>query len=194
VTESFYVSSVLNAIPATAGAVNSTYIANGAVGSTQLATGGVAQSNLGTNVAGNGPAFSAYTSTPQSITNGSFTLLQLDGKEFDTASCYNGTGSTVNGIPAYAFKPTVAGYYQFNAQAYLAAGSQTELALQLYKNGSGTRYVGDAINPASRMVNGSILYYMNGSTDYIQVYLYTSTTGSTGSVTTCWSASLMRAA
>lgn len=39
-TESFYVSSVLNAIPATAGAVNSTYIANGAVGATQLQSSG----------------------------------------------------------------------------------------------------------------------------------------------------------
>ena len=37
-TESFYVSSVVGAIPATAGAVNSTYIANGAVGTTQLAS------------------------------------------------------------------------------------------------------------------------------------------------------------
>ena len=37
VTESFLVSSVLNAIPATAGAVNSTYIAAGAVGTTQIA-------------------------------------------------------------------------------------------------------------------------------------------------------------
>jgi len=36
--ESFLVSSVLNAIPATAGAVNSSYIATGAVGTTQLAS------------------------------------------------------------------------------------------------------------------------------------------------------------
>lgn len=39
VTESFYVSSVLNAIPATAGAVNSTYIAAGAVLPAGLSTG-----------------------------------------------------------------------------------------------------------------------------------------------------------
>lgn len=46
VTESFYVSSVLNAIPATAGAVNSTYIAAGAVGNTQMASG-AARANWG---------------------------------------------------------------------------------------------------------------------------------------------------
>jgi hypothetical protein len=45
-TESFYVSSVLNAIPATAGAVNSTYIAAGAVGNTQMAAG-AARANFG---------------------------------------------------------------------------------------------------------------------------------------------------
>jgi hypothetical protein len=38
-TESFYVSSVLNAIPATAGAVNSTYITDGAVTTAKLSTG-----------------------------------------------------------------------------------------------------------------------------------------------------------
>jgi hypothetical protein len=38
IVESFLVSSVLNAIPATAGAVNSSYIAAGAVGTTQLAS------------------------------------------------------------------------------------------------------------------------------------------------------------
>lgn len=45
-TESFYVSSVLNAIPATAGAVNSTYIANDAVGSAQIAAGAVGTSEI----------------------------------------------------------------------------------------------------------------------------------------------------
>lgn len=45
-TESFYVSSVLNAIPATAGSVGSTYIATGAVGNTQMAAG-AARANFG---------------------------------------------------------------------------------------------------------------------------------------------------
>lgn len=48
VTESFYVSSVLNAIPATAGAVNSTYLAAGSVGTTQIAAGAVIPADLST--------------------------------------------------------------------------------------------------------------------------------------------------
>ena len=47
-TESFYVSSVLNAIPATAGAVNSSYIASGAVTLTTQVTGTLPVANGGT--------------------------------------------------------------------------------------------------------------------------------------------------
>jgi hypothetical protein len=51
VVESFYVSSVLNAIPATANAVNNLYISDGAITQSKLATG----------VVGNGPAFRAVS-------------------------------------------------------------------------------------------------------------------------------------
>ena len=140
------------------------------------------------------PAFSAYQGTGQSITNGSFQVLQINSVDFDTNSRYNGTGSTVNGIPAWSFMPNVAGYYQVNGQAYLANGSQTELALQLYKNNSGYRYLGDSIVPTSRMVNGSIILYLNGSTDYITLYLYSSVSGTTSTGVTAWSACLVRGA
>ena len=49
--ESFLVSSVLNAIPATAGAVNSTYLAGGAA-LANIGAGGLTQTYLGANVAG----------------------------------------------------------------------------------------------------------------------------------------------
>ena len=50
-TISFYVSSVLNAIPAVAGAVNSTYIANNAVGTAQLANGAVGNTQMASGAA-----------------------------------------------------------------------------------------------------------------------------------------------
>jgi hypothetical protein len=46
VTESFYVSSVLNAIPATAGAVNSSYIADNAVVAAKIVDSGVTQNKI----------------------------------------------------------------------------------------------------------------------------------------------------
>lgn len=48
VTESFYVSSVLNAIPATAGAVNTTYIADNAITTAKIAPGAVIPADLST--------------------------------------------------------------------------------------------------------------------------------------------------
>jgi hypothetical protein len=91
-TVSFYVSSVLNAIPATAGAVNSTYLLDGSV----------TQAKLSTNVAGNGPAFSATKSANQTVTSGVFTTITFDTEQFDTN----------NNFASNTFTPTVAGYYQ----------------------------------------------------------------------------------
>jgi len=67
VTESFYVSSVLNAIPATAGAVNSTYLADSAITAAKLAAG-VARANWGAGgilqvVSTNSASYVATTST-----------------------------------------------------------------------------------------------------------------------------------
>ena len=160
VTESFYVSSVLNAIPATAGAVNSTYIANGAVGSTQLATGGVAQSNLGTNVAGNGPAFSAYPSSNQSITTSTFTKILFQTTEFDTTS----------GMYASSrFTPTIAGYYQ--VQVSIAPNTATTATQAcIYKNGALQKR--NFASLANAVQEVTAIVYLNGSTDYLEGWGY----------------------
>ena len=155
-TVSFYVSSVLNAIPAVAGAVNDTYLLSGAV----------TQSKLGTGVAGNGPAFSAYLSSNQSISNATWTKVQCNTEEFDTASAYDNSTN-------YRFTPNVAGYYQVNASGTFAATASSCIA-SIYKNGSeikrGNRVLGSAsIGPAAVV---SALIYLNGSTDYIEYYVY----------------------
>jgi len=160
-TVSFQVSSVINAIPATAGAVNNTY----------LATGAVQQTNLAANVAGNGPAFSAYQGSIQTISSGTFTKLQINTKEYDTNSNYDATTN-------YRFTPTVAGYYQFNGQYDLQSGSPTRAIIAVYKNGSGTRANGNDLSVSSGNLSGgcgpvvSKLWYMNGSTDYVELWCY----------------------
>jgi hypothetical protein len=100
-TVSFFVSSVLNAIPATPGAVTSTYIGTGQVGQTALANG----------VAGTGPAFRAYNNANQNITASTFTKVLLQVEDFDTASCFDNTTN-------YRFTPTVAGYYQVSGSVF----------------------------------------------------------------------------
>jgi len=61
-TESFYVSSVLNAIPATAGAVNSTYLLDGSVTSAKLAAGAAVTSLNGSTGALKGAVLTGTTS------------------------------------------------------------------------------------------------------------------------------------
>jgi len=161
VTESFYVSSVLNAIPAVAGAVNSTYITDGAV----------TQAKLGANVAGNGPTFSAYANTNQTISNVTWTKVQFQTEEWDTNSNFNNTGSTVGSTPAYAFLPTVAGYYQLNANITIQGSTTGNLILDLYKNGSPYRQGTQVIAEAAGAVVSTIVY-ANGTTDYFEVFVY----------------------
>jgi len=181
-TESFYVSSVLNAIPATTGSVGTTYIADANVTQAKLASG----------VAGTGPAFSAYASSGQSISNTTFTKLQFQTEEFDTNSCYDNSTN-------YRFTPTVAGYYQVNG----AVGfnfSSNNIGLHIYKNGS--RYRDMVVICNSNGVSPSIssLVYLNGSTDYIEMYVYQSSGGSATTINTnttygvTFSASMVRGA
>ena len=149
--ESFLVSSVLNAIPATAGSVGTTY----------LAAGSVTQSILGTNVAGNGPAFCYSIGTVTSLPNATFTKLTYDTLVFDkTSGMYSSS----------RFTPTIAGYYQINASISGISSFGTNAPLSIFKNG-GWQVAGVNINGYGT-VNG--LVYCNGSTDYIEIQQYQS--------------------
>jgi hypothetical protein len=160
-TVSFYVSSVLNAIPAVAGAVTSSYLLDASVTQAKLAAG----------VAGNGPAFSAYKSSNQSITSNTFTKVTFDTEEFDTNS--NFASST--------FTPTVAGYYQVNAAVdlYPSSGTATRTVIRLYKNANNFK-TGNEVqisNTTEMSCVVSALISMNGTTDYLEIYaLQTGTT------------------
>jgi hypothetical protein len=149
VTESFYVSSVLNAIPATAGAVNSTYLTDGAV----------TQAKLGTGVAGNGPAFSAYQSSAQTLSTNTSTKITYDVEEFDTNSNFASS----------RFTPTVAGYYNFSAAIQMGVQASI-IVLTFFKNGSAAKVVGQTSTATLSLINGSALIYCNGTTDYVEVY------------------------
>jgi hypothetical protein len=165
-TDSFYVSSVLNAIPNTAGAVS--------------------QSNLAAGLAGNGPSFRAYGSA-QSMTGGVSAKVQNNGESWDTANCYDNATN-------YRFTPNVAGYYTVNVTVvfppYSGAGATI---VYIYKNGSNYSYFYN--NAVAGYTNGAShtdLVYCNGSTDYIEMYALPNETKSTTS--TYFSAALVRAA
>jgi len=130
-------------------------------------------------VSADGPAFSATLSAAQTITTATATKIQLDTETFDTASCYNNTGSTVGGIPAYAFLPNVAGYYQVNLIVGGTAGTTMTLGGGfIYKNGSAySRTLAAALTSTSVESSTSNIIYLNGTTDYLEFFAQINGTG-----------------
>jgi hypothetical protein len=172
VTESFLVSSVLNAIPATAGAVSNSYLA--ALSTITTSTGGTITIPTPTGtmmVSGNMPAFSAYNNATQTISNVTTTKISLNTEEFDTNNNFD---STTN----YRFTPTVAGYYQINFGCGLSGTTVNGLIVGvIYKNGVAYKNIYSSYQSTTGNggVEVSTIVSMNGSTDYIEFYLYQST-------------------
>lgn len=117
-----------------------------------------------------GPAFSAYRNANQTPTINTETKVQLNAEDFDTNNNFD---STTN----YRFTPTVAGYYQIN---FLingnAATTFTKMYAAIYKNGSSLYFSNQPVATLTagqnNAVSGSALVYMNGSTDYLELYVY----------------------
>ena len=113
----------------------------------------------------NGPAFSAYSSAAQSIPNAVSTKLTYDTEEFDTN----------NNFASSRFTPTVAGYYQINAvYSSLNSTSARVTLVSIFKNGSEFKR-GTRINTTDNSgINVSSIIYLNGSTDYVEIYAFQS--------------------
>lgn len=119
-----------------------------------------------------GPCFSAYNTNSFTASNGVNTKVPFNTVEWDTNSNYDTTN--------YRFTPNVAGYYQVNARLTAGSMSGGQVVLYIFKNGGEVRRLGQqpTASGVSQCPQGSGLVYLNGSTDYIDVYIYQST-GST---------------
>lgn len=167
--------------------IDSSMIPSSAIDASKLASQSVTQPKMGTGVAGNGPAFSAYQSSAQTLSSSVATKLNFQTEEFDTDNCFDNATNM-------RFTPNVAGYYRINAGIQYNTTSASCL-LQLYKNGSNYKnlpYSSTAV-PSGY---GSALVYLNRTTDYVEIY---ATIGSgqalaTGVAGTYFQASLERAA
>ena len=116
----------------------------------------------------NGPAFGATLSSTQNVTASTFTKAVLSNELFDTANCFDPTTN-------YRFTPNVAGYYVFigNAIAQISSGTGSIALTQIRKNG--TTVAQNEIT--STFSSGlslpiSTIQYMNGSTDYVELFIY----------------------
>jgi hypothetical protein len=141
----------------------------------ELATGAVTQVKLASGVGVTGPAFSAYQNTGQSFTSGVFTKIQFQTEDFDTANCFDNSTN-------YRFTPNVAGYYQINGIFLPGAATSNVGTLAIYKNGSVYSYGAQNIMSGNYMSSVvAVLLYLNGSTDYVELYGYQASGGTTTS-------------
>ena len=117
-------------------------------------------------VSGNQPAFYVTNTNGQNISSATWTKVTLDNELFDTN----------NNFASSRFTPTVAGYYQINAGAYLytTGATMTGGTVGIYKNG--TQYCAGGIfvsttgvlTETSPCTNAMV--YCNGSADYVELY------------------------
>jgi hypothetical protein len=116
-------------------------------------------------VSGNMPAFSAYPDATQSITGGTWTKMQFNIEDWDTASAYDNATN-------YRFTPQVAGYYQVNGSVESNAVAQNFFLCGIYKNGSQHRYGNNNPTNASAGPDAivSAVVFLNGSTDYVELW------------------------
>lgn len=108
------------------------------------------------------PAFSAYASAAQTLPGSALTQVILGTEEFDTDSYFASS----------RFSPLVAGYYQVNWHLDLTNSPIYVLAM-LFKNG--VRYKDGSFTPGTAGAagsSGSSLVFMNGSTDYLEIFGY----------------------
>jgi hypothetical protein len=114
------------------------------------------------------PAFRVSSSLSSSaVTSGSWSKVPFNQVGFDTASCFDTALSR--------FTPNVPGYYQFNGVGAMTGTSATQWIASIYKNGSeyvrGTQVNGAANSNAQYMPVNDVVY-MNGTTDYVELYIW----------------------
>ena len=119
----------------------------------------------------NYPAFEAYRNVTANLTNASYSKIECDTEIYDTDSCYDNATN-------YRFTPTVAGKYFVYGFAGVNTGGNSRLEQNwgvIYKNGDPTiqaqnDYQANPLRIAVANVSGVI--DMNGTTDYLELYVY----------------------
>ena len=148
------------------------------------------QANGTVMVSGNMPAFSAYLGSNQTVTTSVWTKMIMNTKEFDTNNCYDNATN-------YRFTPNVSGYYQVNGCVNSGSVTQTYTTVSIYKNGSIFKSGIISGSAGTYITNIFAIVYLNGSTDYIELYGQTtggSPTFQSGASNSYFQAAMIRAA
>ena len=154
----------------------------------KIANANITQVKLATNVVGNGPVFRAYATAGTSCPPGVYTKVLFGAEDFDTNLNFDSS----------RFTPTIAGYYSVTSCVCLTAGFD-RLVAAIYKNGSiHSNGATQTSGVGAFRTNVSDVVYLNGSTDYVEVFLSQSSgsngTTQTGTANTYFSGCLIRSA
>lgn len=137
-------------------------VVDGTIVAADIASGAVTQAKLAQNVAGNGPIFRAEVSSATAVADNTWTKINVQSEVFDSNSNFASS----------RFTPTVAGYYFINGSVD-ASGAAKLLTAGLYKNGTVRFATGDHHDTTTAWIsNVSGTLYLNGTTDYIELWAY----------------------
>ena len=140
----------------------------------QGGSGGVSAAAALINLQASVPAFSAYQTTVQALAATTLTKLIYQVKEFDLTNAFDIVTNN-------RFQPLVAGYYQVNGVAQVS--SVSTILLALYKNGLLHRYGTFTATATNNPLTGvSALVFLNGSSDYIELFATVSVAGNTSNI------------
>ena len=144
------------------------------------------------NVAQKGvPAFRAYLGSNQTVSENTWTKLQMNTESFDTNSNYD--------ISNFRFTPTVAGYYQASVSVRNLSSSAISYCFAgIHKNGISWQQGAAPSYLSNYAVGGcTTLVYLNGTSDYIEAYAFIQSGGTntieTNSTQSTFSGVLVRA-
>lgn len=110
------------------------------------------------------PAFSVTPNAVQSVTLNTWTKIALQLEEYDTSNAFDA-------VTNFRFTPNVAGYYAITGCVSFTTSST--IASYIYKNGAQYRF-GSYVTGYSS--NVSAVIYLNGTTDYVELYGFTGAT------------------
>ena len=154
-------------------------IANAKLANSSITLNGSAVSLGGSATVGgtNTPAFHGYRTSSQTINTGTWTKIQIDVELFDSDNNYDATTN-------YRFTPTTAGKYYIYGSVNNGVYNLAQY-VAIYKNGS-QELLAQANSDGGSIVNVSGIVDFNGSTDYVELYTYitTSSTSTQGQART----------
>jgi hypothetical protein len=117
------------------------------------------------------PTFSAYDTATQSINANVYTKITFTTESWDTDSAFASS----------RFTPLTAGYYSVSAMVGASFGAAETTYWQVYKNGSSWQMGSLIKTTGDNYGSGHILVYLNGSSDYIEIFANASANATIGS-------------